>query len=206
MAPYGQGKGGFVLGVYSLLAAQLVLTGLVARTSLAETMSRRPVLLLVGTLVLVVVIGALPLSTPVKLAAIAAFSLLQAGMFRYAADRAPPGAARAALVSSAVVFTALGVAGWATAASGISLAPWAPYLFAFTLAYLVVAIVIGIMKVERRKSTVLLSVAVLLFSMWTVYDTNAMLSSGYRGTAVDGAFDLYLDATSIFQSLLGMDS
>ena len=48
--------------------------------------------------------------------------------------------------------------------------------------------------------------AIILFSMFIVYDTQKILSRNYAGDFISASMDYYLDIINLFSSLLGYNN
>jgi modulator of FtsH protease len=72
------------------------------------------------------------------------------------------------------------------------------------IALIIAWIVISFVGASTLVLKVMLTIGVVLFSIFVAFDTNALLLDSRRDV-VDGALGLYLDVINLFSNLLGLD-
>jgi FtsH-binding integral membrane protein len=199
----------FLASVYMLMAAQLAITAgtvhyMRQNQGLYEKVKKFWLLWLILTLVLVFVLVATNLPMPVKLVLFSTLSILL-GMNMLAASKAVPvEAIRAAILSTIGVFVAMTIVGFGLAAAGINIGFMGFALTMALVALIIAWIVISFVGASTLVLKVMLTIGVVLFSIFVAYDTNALLLDSRRDV-VDGALGLYLDVINLFSNLLGLD-
>ena len=96
-------------------------------------------------------------------------------------------------------------AGIALMLGGIRLGPrFGAFLFWSLLLLIVLIIIVG--KGLPMMHKVLTGAAIILISMFIVYDTQQILSRNYAGDFISASMDYYIDIINIFSSLLGYNN
>ena len=201
---------GFLASVYAILIAQVVLTSAVvaylrSKPAVAAPVRKYALLWAVLAIGVVLLMGLVPMPPAAKLALLGVLSALMGALSMATSDAVPLQSIQVALASTVAVFVFMSVAGVALAAAGIDLGFMA-FALMVALFALIAALVLTALLAPHSKAahTALLSIAVALFSVLLVFDTNVMLQKGYGGDAIQAAVGLYLDVLNIFTADLGL--
>lgn len=204
-------KSGFLASVYATLAVQLVITALVS-----AYLRKRPdiyakvrpwwplwFVLSIGVILLLSLVS-LPLVIQIPLVVV--FSILL-GITLLASDkRIPPELIRAALLSTATIFVVMTAVAFILAAAGINLAFMGFVLFMILLALVITYIVLLFVPVQKTTLKVILTIGMVLFTIYIAFDTNIILQGEYGGNFIAAAMSLYLDTVNLFGQTLGFMS
>jgi FtsH-binding integral membrane protein len=101
------------------------------------------------------------------------------------------------IVSTAGIFVSMFLVGIALLFFGIKLGLGFAFVLFFSLLFLIIAQLVGMFSVHW-----LSSFAVVLFSLYIIYDTNSILQRDYQGNFINASLDYYLDSINIFSSLM----
>lgn len=219
LAKLVQGREKFLLAVYAILVAQLVLTFVLVRSfqnsPSVVAATRKYGLLLAIAAIGVVIIMSFGLPQWLKFIMFTVLSAIMAMFLTAMTSRISPDVVNQALTSTIGIFVSLSVFALALASLGINLGWMGVYLFAALIGLLVASLVIILYeKFAQKKTTtttrqthkILLAVGMVLFSLFVVYDTNMVLQRDYVGTPIDAAEDFYLTFINLFTRTLSLES
>jgi FtsH-binding integral membrane protein len=203
-------KRGFLVSVYLLLAIQLGITAIVAtymrrHQEVHDVIARLAILWFIMSLIIIIVLAAVPMPTLLKLALFTIFSVLLGFNCIAASNLVSTETIRIALMATVGVFMAMTALAIGLAAAGIDLSFLSFALFAALLGLLIALIAASFLHASRTIVRVILVFGVVLFSIFIAYDTNVMLQSG-NNDVVMSAIQLYLDILNLFTELTGLGS
>ncbi len=209
-----KGKEKFLIAVYAILILQLVGTFVLMRAirnhpDVSSATKKYFWILALASLTLVFLVSWLPLPTWAKLLVFSVFSVLVACILNVAAGRVSEELVNQALMSTIAIFIALSVLAVVLASSGVHLGWMGVYLFAALIGLIIASVVSTFFSREKGnegRPRILLIIAMILFSMFVVYDTNIVLQKDYNHSAVDAALDFYINFVNLFTLTLDSSS
>lgn len=200
-------KARFLAGVYALLVAQLLATWAIQRTDFAKNVSAKvPIVLVVAVLFGLAFFNFRTLPTPVQLAVLAGYTVFMAIVLRKLADRTTEETVRTALMGAVGIFVAMAALGGTLAATGIDIGAWGVFLFAATVAVLLGGLLTMLAKDRAKVRRWVVIASLVVFSLWTAFDTNQILQRNYGGGIIEAALDFYTDFTAVFSDLIQSQS
>lgn len=197
-------KKGFLAAVYATLLAQVLVTFASMQTDWARSAGGKHLLAVaLGMLAVVLALAFLPLPPAARLLLLTGFSVLAGAMLRRVSDRLPAGALKSALVGAAGVFVAMSALGFGLAAAGVDVGPMGLWLFAGLLGLVVAQVVMAFARPSKQSVRLVLTLVIVLFSLYTLHDTNQILQKDYAGDFVAASLDFYLDFLNLFTAMSG---
>jgi FtsH-binding integral membrane protein len=113
---------------------------------------------------------------------------------------------KAALIGTITIFTMMLIFGVVLSAFGFNITWLSTILFILLLVLILVRVVTMFMKTSSNLHKGIAICALLLFSMFIVYDTNNILQRDYDGDFVTASLDYLLDTLNIFVNLIQLIS
>lgn len=213
LAKLVKGRERFLISVYAILVAQLVLTFVMARSFQSNpkfvTATKRYGLLLAVASIGVVLIMSLRLPQWVKLVLFTVLSSIMAMFLTAMTSRVSPNIINQALISTIAIFVSLSLFALGVSSLGINLGWMGVYLFAALIGLIVVSLVFLLVEKPthvQQSHKIIVAIGMVLFSMFVVYDTNMVLQREYVGTPIDAAEEFYLTFINLFTRTLTIQS
>lgn len=214
MAGFGQlwkSKGPFMLQTFALFAAQLLVTYIVM-TQLAksdkflEAMTKNIILYILITvilpIVLILIMLFVPMPVPAKLLIFTLFSACLGMSLAFLKRFVPPEIIKAALLGTLGIFVAMFVVGLFLTMMGANLWWLGIILFIGLVGLIITSIVFMFIDESKKARRWKAALAIVLFALFVMYDTNQILQRDYFGDVVTAAMDYYLDALNIFTNII----
>ncbi len=142
-----------------------------------------------------------PMESWKRLLCFSVFSVSYGLMLSYLTLFISPDIIKMALLGTGAIFASMFSIGLMLLLSGIQLGyKWGLFLFFSLLFYIVFQIFAHFYTVPITYKTIL-TIGIVLFSLYVIYDTNQILQRNYNGDFVTASIDYYLDIINIFTKL-----
>lgn len=206
-------KQGFLVSVYSTLIFQLLVTfGIIYsfrnHPQLSNATKQTFIFYLLLSLGILLLISLVPMPTWLKLILFTLFAVLEGAMLHSASVLLPKGLIDKVLISTIGIFIAFTIIGVVLAYLGIDLSWMGLILLGCLIGLLVGSLVTIFLDKERTKGLhkFLTIFALVLFSVYVMFETNIILQKNYNGDFITASIDFYLDFLNIFANLLSLQS
>lgn len=154
------------------------------------------------TLGLILILALIPMSMPVKMLVFTIFSILIGIHLTVLRRRVTPEIIRTAIVGVIAIFVTLFMVGLILTLFGFNLSWMFGILLALLLALIIFGIVLLFLQPSQQTLRIFSGIALFLFAMFVMYDTNQILSRDYSGDFITAAMDYYLDVLNLFVNLV----
>ena len=191
----------FLIAVYAVLALQILVSYFSMQTEWAKKSAKSLTGFLgtfLGVLCLILLLSAVPMPPAAKVVVLCAIAALMGVFLRRMADRVSEATMKSAVLGASGVFVAMSVFGLVLASSGVNLSSLGIWLFAALVGIIVAQLVMLFTKPTKQKSKWIVTAVMILFSLYTVYDTNQILQKDYAGDFATASLDFYLDFLNLF--------
>lgn len=198
-------KGIFMSKTISLFIAQLVVTYAIfhilgSSKSYTDWLSQNKVIyviLLLMPLVIIAILAFVPMSIPWKIVLFTVMSIMF-GLTLALLKRIVPGEIiRASLIGAMIVFASLFILGVMLRMLGVNLWWLGIILFIALLGLIITSIVFIFIDPSKQAYRIKAIVAIIVFSLFVLFDTNQILQREYAGDFVTAAIDYYLDMINL---------
>jgi FtsH-binding integral membrane protein len=193
----------FLVSVFANLITQIAITYYVM-----VNYSKKPpalILLFIVQLILICVIAFVPMPPWLKFILFCIFSFISGIIF--STMNANKEVIKMALVGSMSIFVFMFLIGLALIFFGVFLGTkFAAGLFFSLLLLIIFQIVVIFSGKSPIYQRAIYFISLILFSLYIIYDTNAILQRNYNGDFITASLDYYLDIFNIFIDLIGIDS
>jgi protein lifeguard len=211
LAQLWKAKSTFMLQVFALFITQLVVTFLIMNklgtvdAFHAWIEKNRLAMIFIGFVVpiaLIFVLALVPMPMYLKLVLFTVFSACFGISLAVLRKQVSPELIRASLLGTMGIFLALFVAGVGLTMMGVNLW-WLGWILFIALLGLIITSVVFLFIDESKKAVrIKAALAIVVFALFIMYDTNMILQRDYQGDVVTAAMDYYLDILNIFVNLL----
>jgi FtsH-binding integral membrane protein len=200
-----------MLKTFALFAAQLLVTYAIFHylgesEKFTEWMKKNifmyVLVALILPLILILVMIFVPMPMPVKIVLFTLFSACFGIGLAYLKRKVPPEVIRAALIGSVAIFVALFFVGIVLTLLGVNLWWLGGILFVALLGIIITSVVFLFIDESKKAVRIKAGIALLVFALFVMYDTNQILQRDYWGDFVTAALDYYLDILNIFVQLI----
>lgn len=201
----------FLAQTITLFIAQLVVTFAVFQMlgnadAFQKWAGKNSLLIFVGCFVLlfvlVIVLAMVPMSIPLKLVLFTLFSVLFGVLISLLKQRIPSEVLKTALIGAIAVFLSMFVLGMLLVGFGINLWWLGGLLFVALLGLIVTGIVFIFIHPSKEAYRIKAAIAIAVFALYIVFDTNQIMQREYWGDFVTAALDYYLDMINVFLNLV----
>jgi FtsH-binding integral membrane protein len=201
----------FMSSVYALLAAQVAITAVVAvylrdHEQVANTVHKYFFAWFILAFLLIIVLSLVQMPSYMKLIILCLFSFTMGLNCIAAYSRIPEDVIKVALFGTLGLFFVMSFGGLLLLSMGINLNFLGYILMCAVLALLVAFVVMMFVPVSSDLRKAILTLGIVLFSVFIAYDTNMMVQPNYYGDAIDASVNLYLDILNIFTEMVGIQS
>lgn len=163
--------------------------------------------LFIANMIIILVLALVPMPQFVKFILFCIFSSILGVMLSSLKKKYNSDAIIVAIQGALAVFGACLAAGVALLFGGIRIGyQFGAILFWALLALIVAQIVFVWSNVSSQANKALSFIAILLFAVYVIYDTNKILQRDYYGDFITASLDYYLDIMNLFTNLLGYNS
>lgn len=203
-------KAPFMAKVIGLMIVQLALTFVVMERFASNDMFQNfakshPILLFIlfiFPLILILALAFAPLPMYSKLTLFTLFSICLGLLLSITRRLFTPEVIRLVLVVTLGIFVIMFIVGLLLAGFGYDLFWLGAILFFLLLVLLISGIVMLFTRPDQKAIRIRAILAVILFSVYILYDTNQIILRDYAGDYVTAAIDYYLDFVNVFVHLL----
>jgi FtsH-binding integral membrane protein len=196
-------RGGFLASVFATLIFQILITIYVVyyirqhNPDMAVKLGGWFIAIVLAEILIVLALALVPMPMWLKLVLFTGFSVLT-GLLLSALRKISTDVLKAAMLATLGVFVGMFILGFGLAALGVDLGWMGLILLAALFGLIIVNIVMIFVQVSGVFRKLMLTVGIVLFSLFVMYDTNIILSRNYYGDYVTAAFDYYLDIINLF--------
>jgi FtsH-binding integral membrane protein len=202
-------KKGFFALILATLLSQLYITYYVSENVKIEEedgkkkFNNKILLAYIVVIVVILILAFITMPPWLKFILFSIFSSAFGVILGYRKSGVEPGIVKSALVGTASIFVTMFAFGVALIASGIKLGFKFGLGLFFALLFLIIVSIVQLFIVESSFLTKIIVIgALVLFSIYIVYDTNSILQRNYSGDFITASLDYYLDIINIFSNLL----
>lgn len=204
-------RGWFMTQVLSLFVAQLVVTYIVFQTLgglqafQAWIDSHKVVFIIlsvVSPLLIICVLAFVPMPMYIKLVLFTLFSTLIGASFSMLKRIVPDNVIRVSILGAIVVFASMFFLGLTLMLLGVNLWWLGIILFVALLGLIITSIVFLFIEPSNQAIRIKAGIAIALFAIFVIFDTNQILQRDYAGDFVTAAIDYYLDTINLFINLV----
>jgi modulator of FtsH protease len=160
------------------------------------------ILIILIQLLLVVLLAFVPMHPFIKFMMLTIFSITTGLFLSIIASNTSQDIIKAAVIGTITIFTMMLIFGVVLSAFGFNITWLSTILFILLLVLILVRVVTLFMKTSNNLHKGIAICALLLFSMFIVYDTNNILQRDYDGDFVTASLDYLLDTLNIFVNLI----
>ena len=206
LANMWKAKGNFMLMTFALLILELALTFVMmyklADSETFDAFAKKHQWLLIVTsllsLVIIIVIAFVPMNMYLKMLMFTLFSVCTGVMLALVKKHVPESIIRAALASAIGVFVALFIVGVLLTRLGYDMWWLGILLLVALLGLIITGIVFMFIEPSKKAVRIRAGVAIAVFALFVMFDTNQILQRNYSGDYVTAAIDYYLDIINLF--------
>lgn len=153
-------------------------------------------------LLIIIILAFVPMPIPLKLLLFTAFSACFGISLAYLKKYMTPEVVKAALLGCIGIFVAMFAAGLLLVLLGVNLW-WLGIILLLALIGLIIASIVFMFIDESKKSVrIKAAIAIFIFALFIMYDTNQILQRDYFGDIVTAALDYYLDVINLFMNFV----
>jgi FtsH-binding integral membrane protein len=204
-------KGGLMFKTFATLIAQLLVTYFVIQ-KLSESAKFQTwrannnvlfiVLSIVATIGILVLLALVPMPIYLKLVLVLLFAVVFGMMLSSTVRYISPDIIKAAILGTIGVFVSMFIVGVFFVMVGVNLW-WLGILLMIALIGLIItSIVFLFIDESNRARRIKAAVAIAVFALFIMFDTNQILQRDYMGDFVTAAMDYYLDSINLFINFL----
>jgi FtsH-binding integral membrane protein len=164
------------------------------------------ILIILIQLLLVIMLAFIPMHPFIKFIILTIFSVVTGLFLSIMASNTSQDVIKAALIGTITIFIMMLIFGVVLSAFGFNITWLSTILFFLLLVLILVRVVTMFMKTSNNLHKGIAICALLLFSMFIVYDTNNILQRDYDGDFVTASLDYLLDILNIFVNLIQLIS
>lgn len=156
---------------------------------------------LILPLLLIILLALIPMPIPFKLLLFTLFSACF-GITLAHLKKLSPEIIKAALLGTIGVFIAMFAIGLLLVLIGVDLWWLGAILLIALLGVIITSVVFMFIDESKKAVRIKAGIAILIFSLFIMYDTNQILQRDYLGDFVTAALDYYLDVINLFMQLV----
>jgi modulator of FtsH protease len=203
-------KEGFLLSTYALLIVQLAITFFMVyafrnNKTFNKVTKQSFIVYFLLTFGLILILSFVPMPIWLKLIIFTVFAVVMGGMLHNASIAASVNIINNALYGAISIFVAMSAFAFILAAMGVDLSWMLIILFAALIGLIIASVLVMLFASKDSKlQKALLIFGLVLFSIFVVVYTNAILQPGYTENFVDAAISFYIDFVNIFSSILAL--
>lgn len=204
-------KEGFLLSTYTLLIIQLAITFFMVyafrnNKTFNKVTKQSFIVYFILTFGLILILSFVPMPIWLKIVIFTVFAIVFGGMLHNASVAVSINIVNNALYGAISIFIAMSVFAFILASMGIDLS-WIMIILLAALIGLIIASVLVMLFAAKdsKLQKALLIFGLVLFSIFVVVYTNAILQPGYTENFVDAAISFYIDFVNIFSSILALE-
>jgi len=189
----------------SLLIAQLLVTYAIfhilgSSDKYTEWMSKNMVvyvILMLMPLVIILILAFVPMPIPLKLLLFTVMSVMFGLTLSLLKRKVPSEIINASLIGAMIVFASLFVLGVFLRMLGVNLWWLGFVLFVALLGLIITSIVFIFIEPSKKAYRIKAAIAIGVFALFVLFDTNQILQRDYVGDFVTAAIDYYLDVINL---------
>lgn len=198
-------KGAFMSKTIALFVAQLVVTFVIfhwlgsSRIYTDWLLQNKViyVIMLLMPLVIILILAFIPMSIPWKVVLFTIMSVMIGLTLALLKRIVPSEVINASLVGAMVVFASLFILGIFLTMLGVNLWWLGIILFIALLGLIITSIVFIFIEPSKTAYRIKAIVAIIIFALFVMFDTNQILQRDYAGDFVTAAIDYYLDIINL---------
>jgi FtsH-binding integral membrane protein len=198
----------FLIKVFANIIVQLGITYYVMEKTQTTTKSQSNMYLylyLFGGIVIILLMALVPMHSWLKFLLFSLFSYLTGLLLSILKAQTKTSIINTALIGTISIFAVMFAIGMSLIAFGIKLGIKTCLLLFFGLTTLILLRLIFLFSnASSTMNKALTFFALILFSMYIIYDTNSILQRNYNGDFITASFDYYLDIINIFVNLVSV--
>jgi modulator of FtsH protease len=204
-------KQSFLLSTYALLIAQLVVTFFIVyefrnNEAVSKVTKQSFIVYFLLTLGLILILSFVPMPIWLKIVIFTVLAIVFGGMLHNASVAVSINIVNNALYGAISIFVAMTMFAFILAGIGIDLSWMLIILFAALIGLIIASVLVMLFAAKDSKlQKALLVFGLVLFSIFVVVYTNAILQPGYTENFVDAAISFYIDFINIFSSILALE-
>lgn len=160
------------------------------------------VMCFVAPLLIIIVMAFVPMPIPIKLVLFTVFSTLIGASLAYIKRLVSPNIIKTAVIGSIAIFVTLFGVGVALVMMGANIAWLGIPLLIALFGLIITSIVFLLIDASDTAMRIKASIALFIFAVFVMYDTNQILQRDYSGDFVTASVDYYLDIVNIFVNIL----
>lgn len=204
-------KQGFLLAVYAVLIAELLVTFAILsylRKHEMKIVDQPMWVYLITLLGLILILSLVPMPSWLKLCIFTLMSVIIGAYLDVISKRiVDDKLIKNALYGTIAIFVTMSAIAVLLAAMGIDLSFMGIILLGALIGLIIASVIVMLLgNVSKTIIKVLLWFGLVLFAIYTTYATNMILQPSYSGDFIDASIDFYLDFINIFTRMLALSA
>jgi FtsH-binding integral membrane protein len=163
--------------------------------------------LIITTFIIIFLLAMVSMPPIMKFILFTIFSISWGLLLSKIKEQASPEIIKSALLGVISIFIAMFTVGLLITSMGITMSPKLGFILLVALLLLIIVSIVSMfMKSYDTYHKAISVFALLLFSIFIIYDTNTILQRNYLGDFITASIDYYLDILNIFINLINVQS
>ena len=203
-------KKSFLAKTFGNLIFQLLITFIIAfRVKSPDLLENNLYfwVLIITTFIIIFLLAMVSMPPIVKFILFTIFSICWGLLLSKIKEQTSPEIIKSALLGVISIFIAMFTVGLLITSMGITMSPKFGFILLVALLLLIIISIVSMfMKSYNTYHKAISVFALLLFSIFIIYDTNTILQRNYLGDFITASIDYYLDILNIFINLINIQS
>ncbi len=163
--------------------------------------------LIITTFIIIFLLAMVSMPPIMKFILFTIFSISWGLLLSKIKEQASPEIIKSALLGVISIFIAMFIVGLLITSMGITMSPKLGFILLVALLLLIIVSIVSMfMKSYDTYHKAISVFALVLFSIFIIYDTNTILQRNYLGDFITASIDYYLDILNIFINLINVQS
>lgn len=163
--------------------------------------------LIITTFIIIFLLAMVSMPPIMKFILFTIFSISWGLLLSKIKEQSSPEIIKSALLGVISIFIAMFTVGLLITSMGITMSPKLGFILLVALLLLIIVSIVSMfMKSYNTYHKAISVFALLLFSIFIIYDTNTILQRNYLGDFITASIDYYLDILNIFINLINVQS
>ena len=163
--------------------------------------------LIITTFIIIFLLAMVSMPPIMKFILFTIFSISWGLLLSKIKEQASPEIIKSALLGVISIFIAMFTVGLLITSMGITMSPKLGFILLVALLLLIIVSIVSMfMKSYDTYHKAISVFALVLFSIFIIYDTNTILQRNYLGDFITASIDYYLDILNIFMNLINIQS
>jgi len=163
--------------------------------------------LIITTFIIIFLLAMVKMPPIMKFILFTIFSISWGLLLSKIKEQTSPEIIKSALLGVISIFIAMFIVGLLITSMGITMSPKLGFILLVALLLLIIVSIVSMfMKSYDTYHKAISVFALVLFSIFIIYDTNTILQRNYLGDFITASIDYYLDILNIFMNLINIQS